>query len=99
MKCIYALQLVNNKFYVGSTYDIYSTLRHIFSNKTTKDPWLTQFKPLYVDKVIHNCEPEEEYAYLLKYIREHGVDNVRGPLFDSFTYERESLREILEKLQ
>ena len=99
MKCVYALQLVSNKYYVGSTYDIYSTLRNIFTKKYNKDPWLKQYAPLYVDKVVHNCEPEDEYKYLVKYIREYGVDNVRGPLFDSFTHEREALREIREKIE
>jgi len=97
MKCIYALRLTNNKFYVGSTYNIYITLRHVFNQKLVKDSWLKQYKPLYVDKVIHNCVPEEEYKYLVKYIRKYGVDNVYGTLFDSFLHEQESLREILER--
>lgn len=99
MTCIFAIRLVQNKFYVGSTYNIYSTMNHIFNTKTKKDKWLEQYQPLYVDKVVHNCKPEEEYDYLIKYIREHGVDNVRGPLFDSFTHEQESLREIMKKIE
>lgn len=98
MKCIYALQLMNNKFYVGSTYNIYVTLKHVFSRKTEKDQWLKLHTPLYVDKVVHGCDPEEEYKYLLKYIRKYGVDNVRGPLFESITYEQESLQEVAEKI-
>jgi hypothetical protein len=96
MKCIYAIRLLNNKYYVGSTYDIYYTLKHIFSSNTVKDPWLVQNKPICIDKVVHDCTSEDEYKYLLKYIRQYGVANVRGPTFDSFVHERESLREINE---
>lgn len=98
MKVVYALQLMNNKFYVGSTYNFHETMKYIFSKNTKKDQWLMHNKPLYVVKVVHNCKPEEEYKCLLKYIREYGVDNVRGPSFDAFTHEQETLREITEKI-
>ena len=96
---IYVLRLTNDKFYVSSTYNIYSTLKNVFSKNKDKDIWLKKNEPMYVDKVVHNCSPDEEYKYLLKYIREYGVDNVRGPTFDSFTYEQESLREIKESIK
>lgn len=99
MKCVYALRLMNNKFYVASTYDIYATLKNIFTKDTKKDTWLVNNKPLYIDKVIDNSESDDEYKYLIKYIRKYGVDNVRGPLFDSFTHEKESIREILDRIE
>ncbi len=97
MKSIFAIKLLNDKFYVGSSYDVNRTLKYIFGNKS-KRTWLVENKPFYVDKIIHDCDPNEEYNYLIKYIRMYGVENVRGPLFDSFTHERESLREINEKI-
>lgn len=97
MKCVYVLRLANNKFYVGSTNDIYILLKQVFSKKTD-NKWLKLYTPLYVDKIVHNCTSEEEYKYLLKYIKDYGVENVRGQLFDSFTHEQESLKEIIEKI-
>ena len=91
---VYVLQLLNNKFFVGSTYDIYATLRQVFSTNAQKHPWLNNYKPLYVHKIVHNCDTSDEHRYLIKYIREYGVDNVRGSTFDACTYEQESLREI-----
>jgi hypothetical protein len=90
---VFALKLLNNKYYVSSTHNIYSTLNNIFKG-IHKDPWLTKNKPLYVHIVVDKCYLDEEYKYLIKYIRLYGVKNVNGPLLDSFTYEKESLREI-----
>ena len=95
---VYALRLSNNKFYIGSTYNIYVTLKHVFSKKHEKNQWLKLYEPKYVDKIIHNCYPDDEYKYLIEYIRKYGVENVRGPRFDSFVHEQESLKEIIEKV-
>lgn len=99
MSFVYALKLLNNKFYIAATYDLHTALKLVFTVKSQKDPWLIQNKPMYVDKVIENCEPEDEYKLLRTYIRKYGVDNVRGPTFDAFVHEQETLREILEKIK
>lgn len=99
MKSIFALKLKQNKYYVGSSYDLQSTLYQLFNKRIMKDKWLNQYEPFYVHKIVYNCTSEDEYKCLLLYIRKYGVDNVRGPTFDSFTHERESLREIIEKIK
>lgn len=99
MNYIYALRLINGKFYVGSTHCVYTALKIAFSKNTIKDRWLILHKPMYVDKIVYIYNSDEEYKYLLIYIRKYGVENVRGPLFDSITHERESMREVLESIK
>lgn len=87
-KIVFIIQLINNKFYIGSTYDIFLTLKQIFNKKPLTDYWLRTYKPLYVHKVVHNCKSEDEYKYLMKYIKEFGNDNIRGPTYDSFKHKK-----------
>lgn len=99
MSIVYALKLLNNKYYIASTYDLKTTLKYMFNVKTQKNIWLIHNRPLYLHKVVYNCQLEDEYKWLRRYIRKYGVDNVRGPTFDSFVHEQESLREIVEKVK
>ncbi len=98
MKYVYVLRLTNNKFFVSSTYNLYPTLKDMFSKHDKKHNWLLLYHPLYVDSIIADCNDNDEYEYLIKYIRNHGVDNVRGRLFDSSIHASESIREIMEKI-
>lgn len=99
-KTIYVIKLVNNKYFIGSTYNLSTELKDIFTKKNTnKHNWLKQYEPLYVHDIIHNCHHDEEHIYLLKYIRLYGIENVRGSTFDSFTHEQESLNEIIRNLE
>jgi hypothetical protein len=95
---VYVLRLANNKFFVGSTYNITFTFKYIFKNNN-KDNIFNKHKPLYVEHIFENCNDNDEYKYLVKYIRKYGVNNIYGPTMDSFVMERESIREIIEKLK
>lgn len=95
---VYIIQLANKKFYVGYSHNIYTTLKQLFSRSVkNKDPWVLHHKPLYVHRIIRECDPDDEHKYLVEYIRRFGVENVRGGTFDATVYENESLREVLKK--
>jgi len=94
---VFILKLINNKYYVGSTNNIYSTFQQLFS-PNVNNKWLKMYKPLYVHKVVYNCNQDDEHTYLLDYIDKYGLDNVRGHTFDSTTYEKELMKEIKKKL-
>ena len=71
MVCIYVLQLTQRKYYVGKTWDINS-------NNITSCEWTNLYTPVKLIKVVHNCEHLDEDIWTLRYMRIHGIENVRG---------------------
>jgi len=73
---IYILKLSNNKYYVGKTYNIFIRYKqHLNGNGSF---WTKKYKPLYIDKLIEDCDDYDEDKMVKIYMNKYGIDNVRG---------------------
>ncbi len=80
---IYILQLDNKsggyKYYVGKTNNPSFRLEQHFNNHGSI--WTKKYKPIKVIELIPNCDDFDEDKYTIKYMKEYGIDNVRGGSF------------------
>lgn len=76
MLYIYVYELVFNKYYVGITTDIKKI--EIPENK-----WTEMYYPVRVLETYPDCDVFDLDKYTLKYMKEKGIDNVRGGSFSS----------------
>ena len=82
MSHLYVLKLQNDKYYIGKTKDIKLRLDQHFSN-TYSSQFIGKYKPVEVLETISYIEDFDEDKYVLKYMKEKGIDNVRGGSFSS----------------
>lgn len=72
---IYVLRLINDKYYVGKTRDLNTRINqhqaHTASAWTTKYPMIDVFQTYLGDAY-------DEDKYVIKYMGEYGIENVRG---------------------
>tara|TARA_B000000477_G_C6073036_1_gene219554 strand:- start:525 stop:1049 length:525 start_codon:yes stop_codon:yes gene_type:complete len=87
---IYILRLTHNKFYVGKTHNIFIRYKqHLNGNGSF---WTKKYKPLYIDKLIEECDDYDEDKMVKIYMNKFGIDNVRGG-----TYIQEKLSKNAKK--
>jgi hypothetical protein len=79
MVYIYVLSLEQNKYYVGKTDNI--SLRLIQHINENGSEWTKKYTPKNIIEVIPNCTDYDEDKYVIKYMTEHGINNVRGGTF------------------
>ena len=79
MVFIYVLQLYSNKYYVGKTSNPKFRLESHFNS--TGSVWTKKYKPIKVIELIPNCDDFDEDKYTVKYMKDFGIDNVRGGTF------------------
>lgn len=79
MVFIYVLKLEYNKFYVGKTISPIRRVNNHFDIKGSA--WTRKFKPVDIIEIIPNCDDLDEDKYTLKYMKEKGIQNVRGGTF------------------
>ena len=79
---IYVLALHNNKYYVGQSKNVYRTLRYHFNywvdNELLSSEWVKKYTPYRIEKLVRNCQPHELDYYTVHYMKQYGIDNVRG---------------------
>ena len=74
--CIYILKLSNNKYYIGKSNNIFIRYRqHLNGNGSF---WTKKYKPLYIERLIEDCDDYDEDKYVKIYMNMYGIDNVRG---------------------
>jgi len=76
MVYIYILELEQNKYYIGKTNNPDIRLNNHFNNNGSK--WTQKYKPLKVIDIIPKCCNFDEDKYTLIYMRDKGIENVRG---------------------
>ena len=96
MGVIYVLFLEKNKYYIGeifenSEYPNYPDI-HFENNGTS---WTKTYKPLYISEYYDNKLIDD---VILKYIKIHGINNVRGGLYQSILLTNKEKKTIKEKL-
>ena len=79
MVSIYILELMNNKYYVGSTARIEVSMDDV----NYHIPWIQKYKPIRILHVIYDCDKYDEDKYTRKYMDDYGLDNVRGGSFST----------------
>tara|TARA_Y100001970_G_C14008552_1_gene737178 strand:- start:370 stop:861 length:492 start_codon:yes stop_codon:yes gene_type:complete len=90
---IYVLQLKNDKYYVGKTDNLDSRFAQHFSGKAAA--WTKKHRPIEVVEIIPDADEFDEDKYTKIYMREYGVENVRGGSFCQFAlpdFQIESLK-------
>jgi hypothetical protein len=81
MISIYILRLDGDKYYIGgSEFPDYSIENH-FNKKGVH--WTMNHEPLNVIELIYNCDSKDIDMYVIKYMEEYGIDNVRGGSFSN----------------
>ncbi len=92
MVSIYVLKLENNKFYVGKTTNPLIRLEEHFNNNGSV--WTKIYKPVNIIEIIPNCDEYDEDKYTIKYMKQYGIDNVRGGSFCQVELDEESVNTI-----
>lgn len=83
MRYVYILALRFNKYYIGKTTNPNFRLeQHFKSNGST---WTKKYKPIKIVEIIPNCDNFDEDKYTLKYMKDYGIENVRGGSFCEVT--------------
>ncbi len=83
MVYIYVLKLEFNKYYVGKTISPINRVGGHFD--LNGSAWTKKFKPIDIIEIIPNCDELDEDKYTLKYMKEKGIQNVRGGTFCNIT--------------
>jgi hypothetical protein len=68
----YILLCKENKYYIGSSNNIYDRLLN------HKSDWTKRYKPIKVLEIIENTDFFDENKYTKIYMKKFGIDNVRG---------------------
>ena len=92
MVSIYVLKLENNKFYVGKTTNPLFRLEQHFNNNGSA--WTKKYKPINIIELIPNCDEYDEDKFTIKYMKLHGIDNVRGGSFCQVELDEENTKTI-----
>lgn len=94
---IYVLQLKNDKIYVGRSTNVEHRIGQHFSGKGSR--WTNIHKPLKIIEVIHHCfDLYDEDKYTFMYMKQFGIDNVRGGSFTNTNEFTSTERKIIEKI-
>ena len=72
---VYVLQLIQQKWYIGTTNNINSRLNQHMKGRGSA--WTQLYKPISVYDIIEGGKPLELW-YTLRFMEQYGVDNVRG---------------------
>jgi len=79
MVYIYVLKLQQNKYYIGKTNNPqYRIEDHVNSQGSS---WTVKYPPTNIHQIIPDCDEFDEDKYTIKYMKEKGIDNVRGGSF------------------
>ncbi len=76
---IYVLELSNGKFYIGRTKNPDHRLSDHFESNGSG--WTKLHPPVKIIEMIPNCDEFDEDKYTIKYMKDKGIDNVRGGTF------------------
>lgn len=79
MVYIYVLILQQNKYYIGKTSNPqYRIEDHV---NLQGSAWTTKYRPINIHQLIPDCDDFDEDKYTMKYMKEKGIENVRGGSF------------------
>lgn len=92
MRYIYVLALNNNKYYIGKTSNPNFRIEQHFNFNGSN--WTKKYKQIKILEIIPNCDNFDEDKYTLKYMKNFGIDNVRGGSFCEITLDESNIYTI-----
>ena len=95
MVYVYALQLEKEKYYIGKTVNPLIRLDDHFSSRGSH--WTQKFKPLKCIELYENCNGFDEDVLTLRYMKEKGINNVRGGSFCEI-YLNKNIMDTIQKM-
>ena len=94
MVCIYTLRLEYNKYYIGKTNNPKYRLEDHFV--LGGSAWTKKYQPVEIIEIIDNCDDFDEDKYTKKYMKNYGIENVRGGSYVQIELSSE-VKKFLEK--
>jgi hypothetical protein len=76
MSTIYVLRLKGGRYYIGKSNNVMNRYKQHLNGSGSA--WTRKYKPLSVEKTIHNVSPFEEDKITKEYMSTYGIDKVRG---------------------
>lgn len=95
MVYVYALQLEKEKYYIGKTVNPVIRLDDHFTSRGSH--WTQKYKPLKCIELYENCNGFDEDVLTLRYMKEKGINNVRGGSFCEI-YLNRNIMEMIQKM-
>ena len=95
MVFIYAIKLVQGKYYIGKTSNPQFRLNAHFNSNGSK--WTNKYKPLKVIELKPNCDDYDEDKITIQYMDKYGINNVRGGSFVSEKLDKSTI-DTLKKM-
>jgi hypothetical protein len=91
---IYILELENDKYYIGFTNNPEFTLDNHIATL-----WTLTYTPIKLIKMIDDCNINDEDIYTLYYMKEFGIENVRGGSFYKLILNDDDIISIKNKIE
>jgi predicted GIY-YIG superfamily endonuclease len=77
MPTVYVLLCEQNRYYIGKTYrPLQLRVKEHFNG--TGSEWTKRYKPIKIVEQIMNADEFDEDKYTKKYMKQYGIENVRG---------------------
>ena len=95
MVFIYALELDDNKYYIGKTTEPEFRINQHFD--ADGSAWTKKYKPIRLHQLIPDCDDYDEDKYTLIYMDKYGINNVRGGSFVQITLNKSTIDNILTR--
>lgn len=92
---IYVLKLESNKYYVGKTINPTTRIDDHIDSKGSE--WTKKYKPVNIEEIIPDQDDLDEDKITLKYMRNVGINNVRGGSFCQLTLD-EATKNVLQTM-
>lgn len=94
MVFIYALKLIQDKYYIGKTTNPSFRLENHFSSNGSA--WTMKYNPIELLELIPNCDDYDEDKYTRKYMDKYGIENVRGGSFVSIELDKSTIHHLTQ---
>ena len=92
---IYIIKCHQGKYYVGKSRNYEQRIVAHFEGSGSE--WTKLHKPIEIIETHPNCDDYDEDKYVIKTMKEHGIDNVRGGTFSQINLD-DACQSILRKM-
>jgi len=98
MTIVYALELVNGKYYVGKTVNVERRYRdHVNGHRSSA--WTMKYKPVKILETIPYAHNLDEDRLTVEYMMKYGIENVRGGPYVSVKLSQDTMDHITKRIR